>query len=940
MTYKKKPTAAAAGAAPATDGTATASRGHPKFILRNKRGHYAFLDEEPKDVTVNYIWIMRAPRLVTIAGLKREMKQAGRSWFATDKFLHELLLKMGAVIGRNNTQMKAKKNGAIAAAAGATQEDMDDTETDVDGLESYVCLRANEGYDMSGVDTTYVDDNTDAASDESANLLLATLPSSALFWVGQRMTKKSPPPQTLILTVAEMFLKSSLHQKRMMHQLLFGVRRVLNNDDVGNCGHSIIEVRGKVPTQEEISKLKLLPGVGKLYHVIEQDKLPKGVNPEHQGGYDPRGTPICEGAGGMPVQAENRLLCLMSGGIDSPVAAYKMMVRGCHVDLVHYLNSTSEIAAVMDKNRKIARRLSEIQGSLTLKFVDIQKIQAQIVAKIPNNNRTLVYKWFMLALSSSLASPAMSDGCAAHKLLVVGDSIGQVASQTVDNVSSLYRAVDTPVIAPLGGANKVDIIECAKHIGTFDFSSIQASDCCQYMMCKTGANLFIGPKTLRACAQAIMSDIAGVKLPVKVEHYYNGELRSTADEELQPLSQAFLHNGRLRAAVAARRGISAAAPASPTNGGATATHSDPQPTNEAAAESDEEEDIQEVDPAKRIVNLDCAAGTEVHRAVHTAMLRAPHGNPSTLHASGRAARMAIEQVRADVANALGVSVTDLIFTSGGTESNRIAIHGYRVVNRAAWMHASTQDDKGDDDSSSTDDGRPTIAVIDAVNHETGSINVITERPAGAQRLHVDACQAFLKIDLKKCIQVVDSMSITAHKINGPIGCGVLYVRNLKQSLENGSIKPLFFGGVQESKLRPGTENTPAIIGLGAALRLNRAGSVHDQIDALVTSTLPEMGCVINRRGKTSGFICHATIPAGVSNVDLVTLLSAVHNVEIGTGSACKTGEVNQTGVYETLGIHPIPEKRSIRLSWDHFTTLTEAERGLLALGTALKKLQK
>jgi cysteine desulfurase len=419
-----------------------------------------------------------------------------------------------------------------------------------------------------------------------------------------------------------------------------------------------------------------------------------------------------------------------------------------------------------------------------------------------------------------------------------------------------------------------------------------------------------------------------------VEVYFNGELRSTSDEELQPLSQSFLHNGKLRAAVAARANES---------GGVVRSewvHRGPQAAaTTAAAESDEDDndDIQEVDPAKRIVNLDCAAGTEVHRSVHAAMLRAPHGNPSTLHASGRAARMAIEQVRADVATALGVSVTDLIFTSGGTESNRIAIHGYRVVNRAAWMHASTQDDKGD---VAADDGRPTIMVMDAVNHETGSINVVTERPAGVQRLHVDACQAFLKMDLKKYIDVVDSMSITAHKINGPIGCGVLYVRNLKQALENGSITPLFVGGVQESKLRPGTENTPAIVGLGAALRLNRAGSVHEQIDALVTSALCDMGCVINRRGTSSGFICHATIPAGVNNVDVVTFLSAVHNVEIGTGSACKSGEVNHTGVYETLGIYPIPEKRSIRLSWDHFTSLTEVERGLQALGTALKKLQK
>lgn len=704
---------------------------------------------------------------------------------------------------------------------------------------------------------------------------LKTVNGKGTFWVGPRHEQLPPEEAVIILSVADLYLKSQAHQLRMFRQIVSAVRRVTGNLNVFRSGNTMIEIRKEMPTPEQMHILTLLPGIAKLYKAL------KKVD-----GEDPRGDVLAEGAGGMPILTDQPALCLISGGIDSPVAAYKMMQRGCHVSGVHFLNSTNDTAAVMEKNRTIGKLLSRVQGKFVMHFVDISKLQSQIVANVPNHNRTLTYKWFMLSLAAALDDA---------KFIVVGDSLGQVASQTIHNISTLYSTIRKAVIAPLIGTHKQDIVDVANRIDTFNVSIVQAADCCQFMMCKTGANLFIGKRALRAC----VSRVKMCELPMETEIYFNGELVDRKSGFFTPEMGA--------------RDTDTFAP--------------------AQAHGEEE--------AHNLVTFDSAAGTTVHSGVQNAVNHAPHANPNSLHQGGRAARMAIEKVRSEFAAYLGVSANDLVFTSGGTESNAIALNGYRVVRREAWTHASTVGATFPED----DQTAPLVQVTDLVNHETGSINEVRSRAAPTAegrpvRLHVDACQALTKIDLKKYVDfsVVDTMAFTAHKMNGPVGCGILYVKDLANQLASGALKPLTVGGSQEQKVRPGTENVPAIVGFGVALRLDRSASAHKDIEQYVVQEVTKLGLTVNKRGETSGFIVHATLPEGIDNVDVVSMMSVSHNVEVGTGSACKTNQVNN-GVYETLGVVPVPVKRSLRFSWDSFATMEEAEYAMGALKKTLIALK-
>jgi len=857
----------------------------PPFILRTKRARFIYVNAAP-DPHSDFSWVIEKPTLVSADELKAAMQQPGRCWFAADRESFDILRASGGLAGHRQSS-KAEHQAAQMHSDNALESG--------GSIAPYACMRSKE--------------------------------SPKHFWMGPRMVPAPRTEQMIIVSIAELFLKNMAHQRRLIQHLMQCMRRVCDNPEVGACGNALIEIRTVMPTEAQLKILSLLPGIGKIYRAIEKPKADDGSG-KPLTGYDPRGAVICDGAGGMPILREQSALCLLSGGIDSPVAAYRMMNRGCHVNCVHFLNSTNDTAAVMDKNRLICQQLSRIQGHMTLRYVDIQAIQTQIVANVPNHNRTLVYKWFMLALASCVAKQTSVGSVNGGKILVVGDSLGQVASQTIDNLSTLYKTIDHTIMAPLMGCNKVEIIDIARRIGTFELSGLPGADCCQFMMCKVGANLFIGTRSLRGCVRAI--NLERMKLPVKVQHFFNGALTHITEEELTPiLPERFILNPIRRGAIGKP----------PYRAGKhDGDEGDSHPRDDDASADDYEEEDDSGAPTNHTANLDCAAGTFVHAAVKRAMMRAPEANPSALHAGGRAARMAIESVRSDFAAMLGVDGKDILFTSGGTESNAMALNGYRVAFRDAWMHPSTQGRESSTEEASS--LLPPIAVIDLVNHETGSINKLLKKPEGAVRLHVDACQALLKIDIRSLdLRDVDSMAFTAHKINGPVGCGVLYVRDLKGALKSGALKPLWTGGSQESGARPGTENTAAVVGFGAALRLDRRHSAHKEIESFIHASLKDMQMPINSRGDTSGFICHTTLPAGIVNVDAVAMLSTLHNVEVGTGAACKTGQTNNS-VYETLNVNPIPEKRSLRLSWDHFTTMQDAERAMSGLEATIKTLLK
>ena len=185
-----------------------------------------------------------------------------------------------------------------------------------------------------------------------------------------------------------------------------------------------------------------------------------------------------QGAGGLPVGASGRVVCLLSGGIDSPVAAYRMMQRGCRLIFVHfhsapYLDTTSQ-----EKVRTLVSTLTRHQYLSRLYLVPFGEIQRQIVTVVARPLRVVLYRRMMLRIAEALARTAKA------KALVTGESLGQVASQTLDNMAVIQQASTLPILRPLVGMDKQEIIDQARRIGTFDTSSIPDQDCCQLFVPK------------------------------------------------------------------------------------------------------------------------------------------------------------------------------------------------------------------------------------------------------------------------------------------------------------------------------------------------------------------------------------------------------------------------------------------------------------------------
>ena len=184
------------------------------------------------------------------------------------------------------------------------------------------------------------------------------------------------------------------------------------------------------------------------------------------------------GAGGLPVGASGRVVSLISGGIDSPVAAYRMMQRGCRLIFVHfhstpYLDKTSQ-----EKVRQLVTTLTRHQFLSRLYLVPFGEIQRQIVAAVSRPLRVVLYRRMMLRIAEGVARKEKA------KALLTGESLGQVASQTLDNMAVIQQAATLPILRPLVGMDKQEIIDQARRIGTFEISSIPDQDCCQLFVPK------------------------------------------------------------------------------------------------------------------------------------------------------------------------------------------------------------------------------------------------------------------------------------------------------------------------------------------------------------------------------------------------------------------------------------------------------------------------
>ena len=196
------------------------------------------------------------------------------------------------------------------------------------------------------------------------------------------------------------------------------------------------------------------------------------------------------GPGGLPANTAGRIACLLSGGYDSAVAAYRMMKRGAHLSFVHFYGMGARPGeSSLHVASALVRQLVRYQFRAKLYRVPFEPIQREIVRHAPENYRVLLYRRLMLRIAEVLAGRD-------HALaLVTGDSLAQVASQTLRNLVAVDAAARMPVFRPLIGADKLEILETARKIGTYEISSEPFHDCCPVFMPRTPA-LYASPREL------------------------------------------------------------------------------------------------------------------------------------------------------------------------------------------------------------------------------------------------------------------------------------------------------------------------------------------------------------------------------------------------------------------------------------------------------------
>lgn len=193
------------------------------------------------------------------------------------------------------------------------------------------------------------------------------------------------------------------------------------------------------------------------------------------------GTERFDAPGGLPLGSSGRFLVMMSGGIDSPVAAYEIMKRGGVCDFIHFHSAPFTSRASVEKVEEIVRVLEQYEGPSKLELVPFADIQKEIMMKTPDEFRILLYRRAMVRIAEATA----------HRLgaqaIVTGENLGQVASQTIENMTVVEDAATIPILRPLLTWNKQDIINKARAVGTYEISIRPHEDCCTLFMPKNPA---------------------------------------------------------------------------------------------------------------------------------------------------------------------------------------------------------------------------------------------------------------------------------------------------------------------------------------------------------------------------------------------------------------------------------------------------------------------
>ncbi len=386
--------------------------------------------------------------------------------------------------------------------------------------------------------------------------------------------------------------------------------------------------------------------------------------------------------------------------------------------------------------------------------------------------------------------------------------------------------------------------------------------------------------------------------------------------------------------------------------------------------------------APATVYLDHAASTpifpEAAAAMTAQMTRV--GNPSSLHASGRSARRAVEESRETIARALNARPGEVVFTSGGTESDNLAVKGLywsrrnadarrtRILSTAVEHHAVLDPlhwlaDQGADvellpvdrcgrlkvdalrEAVERDPASVALVSMMWANNEVGTVqpvaDVVEIAHAHGIPVHTDAVQAVGQVPVDFAASGVDAMTLTAHKVGGPYGVGALVVR---RELE---LTPLLHGGGQERDVRSGTIDAPAIVGFAAAVDLAvsrqpehaaRIGALRDDLLRRVREQVPDAvvngdrNCAVTNRLPGNAHIQFH----GCEGDSLLMLLDA-RGIECSTGSACSAGVPQPSHVLLAMGADDVAARSALRFSLGHTTTAADIDALVDAIGPVVER---
>lgn len=367
--------------------------------------------------------------------------------------------------------------------------------------------------------------------------------------------------------------------------------------------------------------------------------------------------------------------------------------------------------------------------------------------------------------------------------------------------------------------------------------------------------------------------------------------------------------------------------------------------------------------------LDCVRDVVVN------VMTEDYGNPSAKHRKGMEAERYVRQAAADIAKTLKVKDKEILFTSGGTESNNMALIGTSMANHRAGKHIITTriehasvynplaflEQQGFEVTYLTVDSKGHISLeeleasirpdtilvsIMYVNNEMGAIEPVAEIASLIHKknpsilFHVDAIQAYGKLIIHPKKQGIDLLSVSAHKIHGPKGVGFLYID------ERVKIRPLLYGGGQQKDLRSGTENVPGIAGMGAAAK--EMYTDHEQKTAFITGLKDYMterikqldGVTVNSLKGSEG--APQIVSASFMGVRSEVLLHALEDkgIYVSSGSACSSNHPAVSGTLKAIGVKKELLDSTLRFSFGLFNTKEEIDYCIGVLEELLPTLRR